>query len=244
MPEYLGPYEWVVTEDQSPSLKLKLEGSEWMHSSGGAYAETQYIYGEAARLSLSRGLDRFLSVGFGLGYNEVLSFAESVKILGRPPKSLYSFESDPFLYESFLEWLGHRQKSSVPKEFGVYEAMMSCFETDYGIEVMKAVCGLMLEALKDGRWQHMGRLEEFSSWDQSPLFNCIYYDAFSSKSSPELWGEDHFSSFFEGAADEACLVATYACTGALKRSLVRAGFELSVRKGFYVKKESILAQRY
>ena len=244
MPKYLGPYEWVVTEDKSPSLKMNLEGAEWMHSSGGAYAETQYIYGEAARLAIDRGLNQFLSVGFGLGYNEVLSFAESVKILDRPPKSLYSFEADAYLYESFLDWLKAKLHSKVPDPLLVFEAMYEAFEKDYGTQVMGRVCESMLAAIQDGRWQHLGRLENFSGWGEVAPFQCIYYDAFSSKSSPELWGEAYLAEFLEKAADEACVFSTYACTGALKRSLVKSGFELTVRKGFHVKKESTLAQRY
>ena len=67
-------FEYELTRDKSPSLRLYLDESadskkELMHSSAGAAAETQEIYGRAIDVALSamkaHDID-FLVVGLGL----------------------------------------------------------------------------------------------------------------------------------------------------------------------------------
>ena len=67
------PFEIVITKDGSPSLAFFKDGhSQMMHASGGAYSETEYIYGK----TLDLAHDTFdslqvLSVGLGFGYVEL-----------------------------------------------------------------------------------------------------------------------------------------------------------------------------
>jgi tRNA U34 5-methylaminomethyl-2-thiouridine-forming methyltransferase MnmC len=74
-------------------------------------------------------------------------------------------------------------------------------------------------------------------------FNCIAFDAFSSKSTPELWTRDFLDHFLASACDDSCVLSTYACTGNLKRALIDAGFELRIREGYASKRDSTLAVR-
>jgi hypothetical protein len=96
--------------------------------------------------------------------------------------------------------------------------------------------------LRDGRWKIRGALDSNTQFEPRS-FNCICFDAFSSKTSPELWSEDFLQQFFEKTCAETCVLSTYACTGALKRSLRSAGFEVTIREGYSSKRDSTFAVR-
>lgn len=97
------PYQWVITQDQSYTLKSISEDSEWMHSLHGAYSESQYIYGEAVRFALSQKdkpkVFNFLSMGLGLGYVEFITVFECVK--SGVVFNIESFELDDKLKDLF-----------------------------------------------------------------------------------------------------------------------------------------------
>lgn len=97
------PYQWVITQDQSYTLKSISEDSEWMHSLHGAYSESQYIYGDAIRLALSQNVKpkvfNFLSMGLGLGYVEYITVFECVK--SGAVFNIESFELDDKLKDLF-----------------------------------------------------------------------------------------------------------------------------------------------
>lgn len=57
-------FEVVWTEDGSPSLK-SVQGHEVMHHRGGAYDETQSIYGNVVREVMNQGGARFFIGGLG-----------------------------------------------------------------------------------------------------------------------------------------------------------------------------------
>lgn len=85
-----------------------------------------------------------------------------------------------------------------------------------------------------------------SADSDSPLatpFHCIAFDAFSSKSTPELWTREFLESFLAKACAPVCALSTYACTGHLKRALQAAGFALNIREGYASKRDSTLATR-
>jgi len=95
--------------------------------------------------------------------------------------------------------------------------------------------------MKHKTWKLEGALTpEFQA---ERKYECIFYDAFSSKTSPHLWEQGFLENFWSQIAAEKCLVTTYACTGALKRSLKANGFELILREGFHSKRNSTLGRR-
>ncbi len=93
------PYEWVLTQDHSYTLKSLSNNSEWMHSLHGAYSESQYIYGEAIRLGINQKDKDFrlkvLSMGLGLGYLELITVFECTK-------ANFKFEIESFELEDQL----------------------------------------------------------------------------------------------------------------------------------------------
>lgn len=236
LPDHL---KLVTTSDGSPSMEIIYSNvSEWMHSSHGAFEESCYIYLHALNLAHEKGLPlRILSVGLGLGYNEILSagFSLSKKLT----LSIQSYENEPFLVESFKHWSVGTLKST-DCLFPVYEKILEMTAQKLNLSVSK-----LRETIQDlGRnhqFIHLGELS--ASGPFPPGQTLIYFDAFSNKASPDLWTPDFLEIFVKSTADASCLLSTYAATGNLKRSLVQNGFEVDLRPGFAGKRNSILGFR-
>jgi tRNA U34 5-methylaminomethyl-2-thiouridine-forming methyltransferase MnmC len=230
-------YELVATEDQSPSLRCLLNpASELMHHRGGAYSETQLIYGEPFRAVIQDGGRSALSVGLGLGYNEILVATEAIQNQIAPSGfRLLSFESEAVLKEQFLKWCQASESAQV------YDQIFEFFQA-HSKAKKNEVQAWLREAFQIGGWQIEGALtsEFLGKYPSSQRYDCVFYDAFSSKTSPYLWEQEFLSDFFQKVTSDRCQVSTYACTGALKRALKISGFEVVLRNGFQSKRNSTL----
>lgn len=231
-------FEIEITGDGSPSLRLlqsvhpSKDRGESMHHSGGAWAETLLIYGEAAAQVLrQQERPEFVVVGLGLGYIE-MAIAREALLAGVPVGRITSFESVPELRRYFWRWL-HRQPLPSEQQ-DTYEA------------VVGAVIGgteLRASQIQEFLAAHFPQ-EESISQDLAPDFTLssryhgIMYDAFSSKTTPHLWEEEFLERFLHQGAAAKALLSTYACRGSLKRALQKTGFEVRVREGFQGKRNS------
>ncbi len=206
--------------------------SECMHSLRGAFSETDYIYGHAIRSVFSLGLKpHFLSVGLGLGYCEILLAALMLQA-GVGVSVVESFESDARLRVQFSNWMS---ACDVPHAFQkVYDQTLKSSAVLCGVDETQARRLLSAIRLRDS-------LTADTLFDQK--FSCIFFDAFSSKSSPELWTQEFLENFFTRACAPSCIFSTYACTGVLKRALRNSGFDVEIRPGFSSKRDSTFAIR-
>ena len=227
-------FEKIYTGDHSPSLvDLGTANTESMHHRGGAAAESEYIYGYCLEQGLVRGLNRVLSVGLGLGYNELIAF-KKFKQAGRLHElQLVSYELKPVLVESFLHYL----KTGADRE-GTYAEVFQAV----GVAPAEAR-DFLLPALEKQRWQIKGDFSKVLD-EVQPEHQILLYDAFSSKTDPGLWGEDFLLKLFTEKVGAEAVLSTYACTGALKRSLKITGFEVVLRPGFQGKRECTFASRF
>lgn len=225
-------YEIIETADGSPSF---VGDAEAMHNRAGAYAETQYIYGEAIRSQVGADVWRVLVVGLGMGYIELLAMAECLK--QNKPLELLSYEADPDLVEAFLLWLS--EKESVYSQ--VYDKILSFLIRDYACEgaYLKAK---LYELYQDKKWKIRGYLSP-ESLPVGMKYNIILYDAFSGKSTPEVWTADFLEKFLDVVSASDAVFATYACTGVLKRALAKAGYKVEKRPGFSGKRDCTFASR-
>ena len=237
-------YQIETTADGSPTLRLK-QGSEFgesMHNPQGALAETLYIYRPTIEKALSWGLSSpaVLSVGLGIGYNELLMAALCLRHRQEEWR-LLSFESLPFLRHQFLEWLeGASPAPSYKGLHQVYDQVLAGIGQHLDIET-PGIKAHLLEKHQSDSWLLRENLDHSS---QAP-FPChgILYDAFSSNTSPDLWTQETLESFVERFAATPCALSTYAATGALKRTLAKAGFQVEAVKGFGNKRQSTCATR-
>jgi S-adenosylmethionine-dependent methyltransferase len=227
-------FEVEITGDGSPTLRLM--PGECMHHSGGAAAETELIYGRVIHHCFAKIENpHFLSVGLGLGYVE-MSVAREALLKQNLNFTLESFELVPELREYLKRWL--KGQSLSPEITSVYESVLKY--------VLKG-CNLNPEELK----RLLVAKLEFHQWHlQGPLLSesefmakahCLLFDAFSAKTSPDLWSEEFLVAFFKRAMAANSLVSTYASRGALKRALKTAGFAVETQEGFKGKRNSTMA---
>lgn len=233
--------EVFITADGSPTLALKrTDGySEKMHHSAGALSESFYIYHQALLELIKRGGPaRVLSLGLGLGYNELLAVGEFAKS-GVGDWKLWSFEARDDLRQGFRQW--------VMSDLDPASALGEVFA-----QVLTRVAGrlgLPTDELRVAMHQGLrtGQLELRSAFPRDNLgvegCSCIFYDAFSKKMDPDLWEENELHKSLEKVSAAHCVLATYAATGALNRVLRSLGFKLESRAGFEGKRESTFAIR-
>lgn len=229
-------FEVEITGDGSPSLRM--HQGESMHHSGGAAAETELIYGKVIRNCFSRILEpHFLSVGLGLGYVELVVAREA--LLGNNLSfTLESYEIIPELKSFFVKWL---RNEPLPEEIcRTYDDVSGYILKNTGLDI-KDLKTLLVKKYDSEEWLLHGAL--------GPAFlvqrraHALLFDAFSSKTNPELWGEDFLTDFFDRGMSADSLVSTYACRGSLKRALARALFKVEIREGFQGKRNSTLGYR-
>lgn len=226
-------YKIILTGDGSPTLALAPVW-EHMHALEGAFTETQYIYQPTVGKAFD-AVERpvFLSLGLGLAYNELLIAFEALA-RGQQPERLASYESIASLRENFTDWLDDKPASLAP----VYDQIAGLYARKYGRNAAEAKISLR-ELLAAGKFRLNGAVE---TAETAPS-HAILFDAFSTKTSPQLWTAEFLDAFFAKASAKPCFVSTYACNGGLKRALKKNAFTLDIQKGFGMKRESTFAQR-
>ncbi|MCM2352262.1 MAG: MnmC family methyltransferase [Pseudobdellovibrio sp.] len=226
-----------LTADGSPTLRLKSSNAlhpekmpESMHHSGGAAAETLYIYtgpfkntlqalSELKQNQLSVGV-----VGLGLGYIE-LSVLQNLAANPAISANLTSFEKEAELVEAFTAWLNGKENKTY----------------DLICEKLSADKNKIQNYSRLLDWKKLGELTAETSILQP--FHFIAYDAFSQFTDGPLWTDEFLDFFLTQLCAKDCVFATYACTGNLKRALQRNGFLFIKRPGFSGKRDATLALR-
>jgi hypothetical protein len=242
-------FQFVITEDDSFSARIgapglpKEECSEAMHSLRGAFSETVYVYGTAIQKAADEQFnERTLSMGLGLGYVELLSAAIALKANRKVAGE--SFEIVPELRDYFTAWLSEAEGATsdlLPADFrSAYTSICRRTAETYQLEPAK-LHKAFAAAVESGHWKIREAL--CSETDFSETFGCICFDAFSSKTTPDLWSEDFLRQFLQKTAASNAVLSTYACTGALKRALKAENFTVTIREGFSSKRDSTFAVR-
>jgi tRNA U34 5-methylaminomethyl-2-thiouridine-forming methyltransferase MnmC len=231
----LSHYSIVETGDGSPSLEF-LKSSEAMHNRIGAFSETIFIYGSAMQKSYEnwKALN-VISVGLGLGYNEIV-FASLCLKNQIKNYSLLSFEIDPFLRSSWLEWLEGIPNTLSPAYFKIIELCSVLYNLK-----TEEIYSFINELYRDQSATLKHKLDLNTSFEKK--YNCVLYDPFSSKTNPECWDEEFLIQFFTKACDTNCLISTYAAKGTLNRSLKKLNFVVETPPGYGGKRNRTLAIR-
>lgn len=240
-------FQFAPTGDGSPTLEFHYDTGivEKMHHGKGAFSETLYIYKPALSGT------RILSIGLGLGYNEVMTAAYALREGLEDNFYLLSFEKEAILSEqlfNYIQQTTHRDLSSyymptnLRDDFMIaYEDIFTRMSAHFGIEASQ-IKNTMATWICEQRWQIQGEFDVTQGPTHEP-FHGIFYDAFSDKMSPEFWSEEFLLKFLELWAAPSCILATYAAKGTLNRALKAKGFNVELREGFGGKKESTLASR-
>ncbi len=237
-------FQFIVTRDGSPSIRMwnvsdcaqEMKSPEAMHHCDGALSESLYIYGSLLEEPFLRDRElKILSVGLGCGYNEWIALAKIKNT--RSNVYVESFESNSFLRKNFTNWLIKNDDSSVA---GLFSDVVARVAEHFKMREQE-LKDLGRELYNNNRWQIRERLDSTAQFQQK--FNVIFFDAFSTKATPELWNDEFLDWLLASAADDPCGFATYAATGRLNRALNRAHFKLVPFRGFSGKRESTRAYR-
>lgn len=226
-------YKRLLTRDGSPSLSL---APDWepMHADEGAFTERQYLYQPLVEKAFRAVAEPvFLSLGLGIGYNELLIAFEALQ-RGRVPSLIASYESVGFLRDSFAAWLRGEAAPLTP----IYDEIAELYAFQYQ-QTPAAAKSLLLDLMCTDRFQLLGAIEI----GVPVKAHAIFFDAFCPKTCPQLWTPEFLEIFFDQAAAIPCFVSTHACNGKLKKALKKNGFSLTIQAGFGRKWESLLAER-
>ena len=233
------PYNVILTKDGSPTL-TDLKTNEPMHNLHGAFNESLYLYLEALKKLLPTDILSIISVGLGLAYNEIISIAylEQQKINSF---KITSYEKNKNLTTAIKQWCS--SQTTNPQNallFSSYEIILNLSAKKFGLE-KKILKYKLKEAITLKKWIFCEELNQETTFSEK--YNCVFYDAFSEKTSPDLWSKDHLKRFIQLACQNYCIFSTYAAKGSLNRALKDARFTLKKRTGFGKKNESTLAIR-
>ena len=149
-----------------------------MHNLKGALSESLYIYQPVIAHSWEGGpFKSMLSVGLGLGYNEMIVAAEAIRGAWTS-YYLESFESQDLLRDLLLDWLRGESHN------GVHNLLSQGLCRHYQLDPEEVRC-FLLRALELGHWKIRGAIDSDTQFECP--FNGLLFDAYSSKTSPELW---------------------------------------------------------
>lgn len=215
----------VHTADGSTSIHLP-DWNESYHSKHGAIQEAQHVF-------IKNGLDLFqnqtisiLEIGFGTGLNAFITLLESFK---RQLTIQYTgVEAYPVLAE---EWqhMNYVTELHADDQAPLFDQMHSCpWEQEIAITPTFSLS------------KRQQRIQDIQDIQQ---FDLIYFDAFGYRVQPELWSDEIFMNMFASLKPNGVLV-TYAATGAVRRSMLAAGFSVEKLAGPPGKREMLRATKH
>tara|TARA_B110001454_G_C12723308_1_gene436487 strand:+ start:32194 stop:32955 length:762 start_codon:yes stop_codon:yes gene_type:complete len=239
-------YDVEITGDGSPTLRYQRKES--MHNRRGAAGESVYIYYHAllqyAELETAKKMNhelRVLSLGFGLGYNEIATVMCWLKNKWNLEKlELVSYEKDLFLYELFNAWLiGPSDSKSVFDDVFVgMETALNSFPPAVPLSDLKTA---MIWLLENKKWMQAGLIKSVDDFDG--YYDVVFFDAFSSKVDSCLWTEEFLNEFVKTRLNSTFVLSTYACTGALRRVAANNRAQFVKRIGYKGKRNASLIFR-
>ncbi|MFY8214441.1 MAG: tRNA (5-methylaminomethyl-2-thiouridine)(34)-methyltransferase MnmD [Flavobacterium sp.] len=217
----------VVVHTADGSTSIHLPGwNESYHSKHGAIQEAQHVF-------IKNGLDLFqdqnlsiLEIGFGTGLNAFITLLESPKRqltihytgIEAYPVSLPEVQAMNYVTELHAQNQAH-----------VFDEMHSCtWEQLIFLSPTFSIC------------KRQQRIQDIQDIQQ---FDLIYFDAFGYRVQPELWSDEIFQSMYTALKPSGVLV-TYAATGAVRRSMLAAGFAVEKLAGPPGKREMLRATKH
>ncbi len=215
----------LETADGSDSLYFK-ELSEMYHSTFGAVQESTHVYIKNGLKYIKKSPLTVFEAGFGTGLNAFLTFLDSMQS-GRPIQYI-AIEKYP-VSRNVWEQLNYPQFLST-SEIEIFRAMHLAPWN----ENVRITENFVLKKI-------LGDMTSFD-FDLQPLFDLIYYDAFSPEKQPEMWEKTIFDKIFANTSPFGILV-TYCSKGSVRRALKETGFKTERLEGPPGKREILRASK-
>lgn len=217
--------EITRTQDGSNTLYLA-DLDEHYHSTFGAIQESMHVFIRSGFDFCSKPEIRILEIGLGTGLNCFLT-----RMAGRDSgKAVQYFAIEKYpLPARILENLNYGENFT-PEEADLFSVLHDC-PWNCNVQIDSRFMLHKIEAdLLDLKFHDL------------PLFDLIYFDAFSPEKQPELWNLSIFEALYPKMSDNGILV-TYCAKGAVRRNLQAAGFRVERIPGPPGKREMIRATK-
>lgn len=213
--------EVVKTNDGSHTIFLP-EMNEQYHSLNGAITESQHVYLEKGFLFSTTQNPVVFEVGFGTGLNALLTAIEAEK--SKTNCLFYTIEKYPLKPELIAE-LNYGQIISKDAETYFRKIHESEWNKIIPINDYFSLCKIE------------GDLTTFL-FNEIPLFDIIYFDAFGPDKQPDMWTIEIFNKI-AGHTSPNGIIVTYSAKGEVRRQLNNAGFDMERLPGPPGKKQML-----
>ena len=217
--------ELVKTDDGSDTLFVR-ELGEHYHSTFGAVQESMHVFIHAGLHRCDHPLLTIFEVGFGTGLNTYLTILEAIKT--NQSVRYITVEKHPL---PAVLWSAINYPAIIPN--GNQELFQLIHNAKWDEEVKITNHFSLLKLSTD---------LTVVDYTALPLFDLIYFDAFSPEKQPELWNTSIFCQLANQCTPHAKLV-TYCAKGAVRRSLIEAGFTTERIPGPPGKREMLRATK-
>ena len=194
------------TDDGSDTLFMT-ELGEHYHSTYGAIQESMHVFIDAGLRQIVQPVLTLFEVGFGTGLNAWLSVMETLKT----GQSVHYITIEKYPLPSEL-WTALNYPSILPE--GDPKLFREIHEAEWNLT----------QKIND-HFTLLKLSSDLADLDYSafPMFDLIYFDAFSPEKQPELWKTSIFRKISDHCAQNAKIV-TYCAKGDVRRSLIEVGF--------------------
>ncbi|MCF6242987.1 MAG: tRNA (5-methylaminomethyl-2-thiouridine)(34)-methyltransferase MnmD [Bacteroidales bacterium] len=206
----------IITDDGSHSIFNEVL-NEHYHSKAGAISESKHVYIENGLLLLNKSSVNIFEFGFGSGLNALLTYqyANYNNLI----INYITIEKYPVSSE-LIHKLNYPALLSLDNK--IFEKM---HESAWN-QAVKISENFYLHKFKDD-------LVNFD-FNNLPLIDIVYYDAFSPSKQAELWTEELFRKIYRKMNLNG-LLTTYSSAGIVKRALRAAGFKVIRKPGAHGK---------
>jgi len=216
----------IKTDDGSDTLFVK-ELDEHYHSTFGAIQESLHVFIKTGLNVKDESPLTIFEVGFGTGLNAFLTFLDTLKS-GQIIQYI-TIEKYP-ISRNMWELLNYPELLS-KDHTEIFRAIhLSPWNEKVNITENFALTKIT------------GDMTSFD-FDLLPVFDLIYFDAFSPEKQPELWETRIFEKLYANTAPFGKLV-TYCSKGAVRRSLQKSGYITERLPGPPGKREILRAKKY
>jgi tRNA U34 5-methylaminomethyl-2-thiouridine-forming methyltransferase MnmC len=218
--------DFVKTADGSDTLFVR-ELGEHYHSTFGAIQESMHVFIKNGLKIKENSPLTIFEVGFGTGLNAYLTYQDTL-------------QSGQFIYYISIE---------------KYPIIRNVWEMLNYPKILSKGDSHIFRAMHLAPWNEKVRIaENFTlkkilgdmtsfDFDLQPLFDLIYFDAFSPEKQPELWKKTIFEKLFSNTSPLGKLV-TYSSKGSVRRALQESGYITERLTGPPGKREILRASKF